>query len=125
MRRRIWLPVAALLAGTVMLNGCPGGGAPAPGGGAGPAVDVNMTDFAFQMSTQTIERGKVLFRVRNTGPSVHNFTINGVKGAASRDLTAGASQDVNVSLDQPGAYTVVCTVPGHKEAGMVTELVVR
>jgi uncharacterized cupredoxin-like copper-binding protein len=40
--------------------------------------------------------------------------------ALARESDAGT-----FSIDRAGTYTVLCTIPGHSEAGMVGELVVR
>lgn len=70
--------------------------------------------------------GDVTFVVGNPSTIAHNFVVegNGIK-AASR--TIGAKKNANLTLKglAPGEYTIVCTLPGHREAGMVAKLVLR
>ncbi|MEN9266636.1 MAG: plastocyanin/azurin family copper-binding protein [Thermostichales cyanobacterium BF4_bins_65] len=41
------------------------------------------------------------------------------------ELKPGASLDWYLVPQQPGSYGVVCTIPGHREAGMVAEVVIQ
>lgn len=110
------------LAGALALAGCPAGG----GGAAAPqGQTVTFTDFTFQPAEITVNKGKVPFTFKNIGPSDHNFTVTGVKGAESQTLTPGASQTREITLDKDGTYDVVCTVPGHADAGMKGKLIVK
>lgn len=43
---------------------------------------------------------------------------------ASQGVNMGTSQDLHFKADQPGAYMIVCAVPGHGAAGMWIRLVV-
>ena len=49
-------------------------------------------------------------------------------GAESKDATQGVNtgtkQDLHFTAEQPGAYMIVCAVPGHGAAGMWIRLVV-
>lgn len=70
--------------------------------------------------------GDVTFVVGNPSTAAHNFVIegNGIKAASK---TIGAKKSVNLTLKglPPGEYLIVCTLPGHREAGMVATLVLR
>lgn len=118
---------ALLLAGALGLAGCPAGGGGAPAAPAAPAApqSVTLKDFAFEPARIEVRKGKIPFAVKNAGPSDHNFTVKGVKGANTQDLKAGASQTIEVTLDKAGTYEFVCTVPGHEAAGMKGQLVVK
>lgn len=115
---------ALVLAAALGLAGCPAGGR----GGATPAQPpqtVTMRDFAFEPKELTVNRGKVSFTFKNSGPSEHNFTVTGIKGADSQTLKPGATQTRELTFDRAGTYDVVCTVPGHADAGMKGRLTVR
>jgi len=57
----------------------------------------------------------------NKGALPHTFTIPDV--ADTGEVASGESKTITVNLP-PGEYTFDCTVPGHKEAGMVGKLTV-
>ncbi len=93
--------------------------APASSGRAAPTVPttvkVNMTDYAFALSKKRVPRGKVVFRVANSGEVVHDFKIAGRKTPI---FSTGQAGVLRVDFKKPGRYTFLCTVPGHAAAGM-------
>jgi nitrite reductase (NO-forming) len=84
-------------------------------GNAQTTVNVNMVEYAFQLSQTSIPSGQVTFVVKNSGNEVHNFDVNGVKSGAL--LAPGASETWTVSL-APGQYLYTCDVPFHVDRGM-------
>lgn len=84
-------------------------------------------EFAFEPKEIRVNAGMARFVVRNGGTVEHDFEIVGVAqhGAEhkARLIQPGAVYEVEVSL-RPGIYEVVCTVPGHQEAGMFGTIVV-
>ena len=63
----------------------------------------------------------------NLGVAEHSLVVKTPDGA--RDWVhlhaqGGATKGATYELDQPGTYPVLCTVPGHTEAGMVGKIVV-
>ena len=84
-------------------------------GTATTTVQVNMVEYAFQLSQATIPSGTVTFVIKNSGAEVHNFDINGVKSGAL--LSPGASETWTVKL-APGQYLYTCDVPFHVDRGM-------
>jgi plastocyanin len=79
------------------------------------------TEFAYDPGR--IESGtEVELTLRNDGAVYHDLVIEGVDGF---QLTAlpGETDQGSVSLD-PGRYVMYCTVPGHRDSGMVAELAV-
>ena len=73
---------------------------------------------------QKLAPGKVTFAVRNAGKIQHDLVISGpgVKGAAKTPLLdPGKSATLTVML-AAGSYTLYCSVPGHRAAGMVAKL---
>lgn len=103
-----------------------GEGAPPPDQSAGGAesVEVDMVDIAFDPTEITIPANTdVTLNLVNRGAAVHNFTIES-QGISSGDYAAGQSGTLVINLP-PGEYEYVCTIPGHREAGMVGTLIVQ
>jgi uncharacterized cupredoxin-like copper-binding protein len=84
-------------------------------GTATTTVQVNMVDYAFQLSQSTVPSGKVTFVIKNSGNDVHNFDLNNVK--AGTILSPGQTETWTVSL-APGQYLYTCDVPFHVDRGM-------
>jgi len=71
--------------------------------------------------------GLVTIRFTNASPYVHNLTIerrtNGPVIGATPTFQGGA-RTLKVRLS-PGRFTLYCSVPGHRGAGMQATLTVR
>jgi plastocyanin len=129
---------AALAALTFALAACGGGSSssstptPATGGGSssgsggnGTPVNVTLADFSIKVSGgTTLAPGTYTLNVTNNGPSGHNLTIEGpgVNDQATPTFTSG-TQQLTVTL-KDGSYELLCSVPGHKQAGMDVNLTV-
>lgn len=108
-------------------NGGNGGG----GGGAPGSESVGMTEFSFGPSDVVIEEGGTV-TAQNEGSIVHNFTIEEGTNPeqpsdellATPDVNAGDNAELAVDLP-PGEYALVCTIPGHREQGMVGSVTVE
>ncbi len=91
----------------------------APAAAALPAAEttVTATEFAFTPKTLQATAGqKLSITLDNKGVIEHDLSIEGTTlRIAAR---AGQSASGSVAIDTPGTYAVVCTIPGHKEAGM-------
>lgn len=90
-------------------------------GGGGPEVTVVMTEFEFEPAQISIQAGqKTTITLQNRGAVEHNFTVRQVN-VVSPNVAPG--QTARIELAAPrGTYPVVCTVPGHEEAGMVGQI---
>lgn len=110
------------------------------GGGAGTTTEltVDMTDLMFNPASLEAVAGQINFNLSNSGAVEHNFLVlkPGATYTTSADvkpedilfeakLAAGESGQFSVTLAEAGEYPVICTVPGHLEAGMVGKLVVK
>jgi uncharacterized cupredoxin-like copper-binding protein len=117
-----------------LLVACSGGTvggtkAPASGGSGGKSFNVTATEFEFKPNAFEGKVGqKLTFKVTNKGTVEHNFVI----------LSPDESQELAQITTQPGetkaleftpteatTYPIDCNIAGHKEAGMVGELVVK
>ena len=94
------------------------------GGGASTAepktVAVSLTEFAVTPATIDVEAGQELtLTVTNDGKMAHDLKLGGTTG--TKMLAPGTSETVKVgSLD--ATTDAWCTVPGHKESGMVMKI---
>lgn len=97
---------------------------PAPAGPAVVRVDVAMTEFAFSQTLIDVPAGAVLtIALRNDGKVDHDLVIEQLKVRLL--LRAGAST-VSAPVTVPaGIYEVHCSIPTHKELGMVGVLRAR
>jgi manganese oxidase len=124
------LGFAALLISTVALSQAGGGSsavAAADGDHAEPpttaAVDVQLGDIFISPQELTAPAGAdITLEVENTGGIQHDLVLEGGPKTALIDPGTRASLDVGTL--EPGTYTVFCSVPGHREGGMVASLVV-
>ncbi len=84
------------------------------------AADVTLTasEFAFEPGTVTVEEGeRVRVVLENMGVLAHNVTIPALDAGTATIQSAKAAV-VEFTAPEPGRYEIVCTVPGHEEAGM-------
>ena len=104
-------------------------GAHEPAGTAAPAahaVAVSETEFKIALPAGKLAPGKVTFDIRNTGKIQHDLVVSGpgVSNAAKTPLlNPGQGAKLTVTL-AAGSYTLYCSVPGHREAGMSAKLTV-
>jgi plastocyanin len=107
---------------------------PPPAGGAPPSGATQKLALAadpsgqlkFDKTTLTAKAGKVQITFTNDSPVPHNVTVqSGTSGpaiAATPTFSKG-SKTITMTL-KPGKYTYYCSVPGHREAGMLGTLTV-
>jgi len=68
----------------------------------------------------------VTFVNDDTGAALlHDWDVEGVPNAHVTALPGQRNVATFYAPEQPGTYEVVCTVPGHKDLGMVATLVVQ
>jgi uncharacterized cupredoxin-like copper-binding protein len=136
--RTWWQRIPALVLAVVLgaaLVGCANmdTGGPATGGFSDEIVANQIEVSADPKGTLHWEReayagtaGDVTFVVKNPSTIAHNFVIegNGVK-VASKTIGAKKTQNLTLKGLAPGEYQIVCTLPGHREAGMVAKLILK
>ncbi|MBI3967184.1 MAG: cupredoxin domain-containing protein [Chloroflexi bacterium] len=75
----------------------------------------------FEPNNIKVKAGEVTFEVKNVGVTDHNFVFE-EKGGQSPGripvVETGKAEQLKVSLS-PGSYPFYCSLPGHKDAGMV------
>jgi len=88
------------------------------------SFEVDMVDIAFNPKEITIPANTdVVIQLPNNGMAAHNFNIDAL-GVNSGDVAPGQSATVTINAE-PGTYEYYCSIPGHKEAGMVGKLIVQ
>lgn len=110
--------------GPWMMGGSPrsGGRAAEPVPGA-PRITVVGDEFSFRPKVARARPDETVnLRFENRGDLFHTLTIADL----DFELRADGGETVTGSLRAPasGRFTIVCTVPGHDEAGMHARLVV-
>lgn len=87
---------------------------------AAPALTVEAVDIAFKPTELSVKANTpTALTITNTGAAVHDFSIDelGIKV----DLNPGESKTIEINAPA-GTYQYYCSIPGHKEAGMVGTL---
>jgi probable HAF family extracellular repeat protein len=88
-------------------------------------LDVELADIRFVPTELSVPAGStVILNLTNTGVGTHDFVID-VLGVNSGELAGGEQIQVTFTApDEPGEFQFYCSVPGHKEAGMIGTLTV-
>ena len=79
------------------------------------------------MSTLSAKAGKITFAFTNKSPLPHNLTIQvGTNGKilGATPTFSGGTRSLTLTLPA-GMYTYFCSVPGHRQAGMLGMLMVK
>jgi len=127
-RRRLAAALALVTVGA--LGGCADDGndtaiaqAAAAGAAAGAVViDVELGDLWVKPASIDVAAGAtVMLNVTNTGAMPHDLAVGGTGGTGL--LQPGATAQLAAG-PFTGSTQAWCTVPGHKEAGMVLDIVV-
>jgi manganese oxidase len=89
-------------------------------GASASGVQVSLSEFVINPSMIVAPAGGKL-EVTNAGTVNHSFLIEGTS-VSTKELKPGDSQTLDLKDVKSGTYTVSCTIPGHKQAGMVAML---
>lgn len=90
------------------------------------SCDVSLGCFAdaYEPKEVTAQPGEVVFVIKNEGAIEHNFVLQDAtqkKVAEVAVIEPDTTAHVNAVL-APGTYSIVCTLPGHRQTGMVATL---
>lgn len=73
----------------------------------------------FEPETLTVQAGQpVHLTLVNEGHIPHDFMLREGVDKPVRILATGRSAAGTFTIDRPGTYTFICSVPGHEAAGM-------
>lgn len=113
---------------------------------ASQSIVVEMQDIKFVPETITVQAGEIVeLMLENTGSLPHDFTIDQidadhayhesveVAGHGEHEdefgmhhaLEGGHDLAMRLRVHEPGEYEFWCTVPGHRDAGMIGTLIVE
>jgi Cu+-exporting ATPase len=104
---------------------------PAAGGAqtdAGPVqrVSIGMTDYAFDQRRIVVKANQpVEVTVRNDGKTAHDWSPQGLGQALHVHAGPGETATGRFTPTEVGTFRVICSEPGHEQAGMIGELVVE
>jgi uncharacterized cupredoxin-like copper-binding protein len=98
------------------------------GEGGGKNVRAIEDEFSIRLEGgDSLSAGRFTFEVVNRGQIGHDLAIEG-EGLAEEPKTPiidpGGEADLEADL-KPGSYRFYCTVPGHAESGMETDVTVE
>ncbi len=92
--------------------------------GPGGDVELDMGDFFFRVLDGVPVTGEVEVTVHNVSGQYHNAVFLGAADGSEVPEAEGNETGVANVLLFPGEWTVICTVPGHRAAGMETTVTV-
>jgi plastocyanin len=79
--------------------------------------------YRFNPATIVVHPGQVRVALVNTGTGApHDWTLEGLPGAATALASAGETKTATFIAPAPGTYSFVCTI--HKKQGQTGKLVV-
>jgi uncharacterized cupredoxin-like copper-binding protein len=93
-------------------------------------VQDSKTPFAFIYNGQDnptlhVKKGDIInVTLINNGMQPHDFTLDGYN-VKTKVLNSGQSGSIVFTADKTGTFTYYCSVPGHKDLGMVGQFVVE
>lgn len=86
---------------------------------AGEVIRFVAQQLEFSEAPTQVPAGQVTFELVNQAGLPHNVTVEGVNGDDPIvEVTGNEAATGTVEL-LPGSYTYYCSVPGHRQAGMV------
>ncbi|HEU0242526.1 MAG TPA: heavy metal translocating P-type ATPase, partial [Candidatus Limnocylindrales bacterium] len=89
-----------------------------------PQLDITARNVRFEPADVTVRAGDwTALEFTNADAVVHDWMVEGIPNL---DVVArpGQTATLRFVLDTPGEYMIVCSMPGHAEAGMVGTLTV-
>ena len=87
------------------------------------SVSITASEFKFSPNIIQVPVGqKISLTLNNSGSVEHDLTIPGA--GFSLPARAGQSATGEFTFDKPGVFEFICSIPGHKDAGMKGTLTV-
>lgn len=82
-----------------------------------PVFEITAMEFEFSPGDFEVSAGAFTIQVNNESAIEHDLTIEGAEdqGGAHAQPDRNAQNTFTV---EAGTYTLYCTIPGHREAGM-------
>jgi plastocyanin len=92
--------------------------------GPGGSITMDMGNFFFDITDQFLVTGEIAVTVVNVSDAYHNAQFLGAADGSDIPEAEGNRTGSGTVLLFPGEWTVICTVPGHRAAGMETTVTV-
>src|SRR5690606_4660797 len=90
---------------------------------AAEPIEVELGDiFIAPQELRAMAGQNVTLNVTNTGATQHDLAL--ADGPKTAMLGPGASEALDLGVLEAGTYTIFCSLPGHREGGMVASLMV-
>jgi len=121
--RQAWFLAAVALAAVGLAGGVMAADRWVDAGASRLAVTAR--DTAYAPADLRVDAGRtVVLSFRNDDPIFHDWEVEGL---ANVDAGArpGQTRTIRFAIDEPGTYRILCTVPGHADAGMAGTLLVE
>ncbi len=84
-------------------------------------------EFFFAPKEVSAAPGELTFTIKNSGAIEHNFVVENSGGRRLAEIPViepGQTLEATATISA-GTFTIYCSLPGHREAGMVARLSVR
>lgn len=121
-RGKVWASVVVPIT-VLALVGCSGG--ESTGGEKVKEVEISMTEFAFSSKKIALTKGELLeLTLKNAGAAEHEFVLVTPWAEFESELEPGHTDSMGFKFREKGAFEFVCELPGHREGGMVGQVVV-
>jgi hypothetical protein len=86
---------------------------------------VDLSEWIVRSSYHTLAAGRVVFNAANLGEDDHNLSVRGGGNEYGKvDVAPGDTASLVLQLT-PGTYTLYCSLLGHEDQGMHTDISVR
>jgi hypothetical protein len=92
--------------------------------GPGGSITMDMGNFFFAITDQFLVTGAIDVTVVNVSDAFHNAQFLGAADGSDIPEADGNRTGTGTVFLFPGEWTVICTVPGHRAAGMETTVTV-
>jgi plastocyanin len=92
--------------------------------GPGGSITMDMGNFYFDITDQFLVTGEIDVTVVNVSDAYHNAQFLGAADGSDIPEADGNEAGTGTVYLFPGEWTVICTVPGHRAAGMETTVTV-
>jgi uncharacterized cupredoxin-like copper-binding protein len=101
------------------------GGTAGSTAGSTSRIPVAENEYSIKLSNASLRPGGIAFEAKNKGKIPHDLAIEG-NGVERKTPLIDPGKKATVEADlKPGKYKLYCTVPGHEQLGMKTEVTVR
>jgi manganese oxidase len=119
----IFASIAAVVAVFIAVVGAYAGNGGTTVQADAPPIEVTLGDMYIQPAAISAPGGRVILEVTNEGAATHDLVVEEL-GESTPMLNPGESYTLDLGVLEPGVYTVFCSVPGHRGAGMEGTLTV-